>query len=54
MLWHVRLWEYDRAVPHVMGTEVLIAFARANGLPSLEAEIDRLVRRAREDRGGSA
>jgi len=44
LLWHVRLWEYDHAVPHVVGTAVLTAFARANGLSALEQEIDRLLR----------
>jgi hypothetical protein len=44
LLWHVRLWEYDHAVPHVVGTAVLIAFARVNGLAALEQEIDRLLR----------
>jgi hypothetical protein len=46
LLWHVRLWEYDRAVPHLVATSVLVTFARRNRLPSLEAAIDRLVRRA--------
>jgi len=41
-LWTVRLWEYDRAVRHAVGTDRLRAFARVNGLPALEREIDRL------------
>jgi hypothetical protein len=54
LLWHVRLWEYDRAVPHVVRTETLIAFARANRFRALEQQIDQLARIAREDRGGRA
>jgi hypothetical protein len=50
LLWHVRLWEYDRPVSHLVGTPVLVAYARRNRLRSLEEEIDRLVRRALEDR----
>jgi hypothetical protein len=49
LLWHVRLWEYDRAVPHVVPTAVLRAYARANRLPALEREIDLLLRAARAD-----
>jgi len=51
LLWHVRLWEYDRAVPHLVGTPVLIAFARLNRLRSLEEEIEQLVQNALSDRG---
>lgn len=54
LLWHLQLWEYDHAVPHIVGTEVLIAFARANRLPALEQEIDRLVRSIREGIGARA
>jgi hypothetical protein len=54
LLWHVRLWEYDRAVPHLVGTPVLRAFARRNGLPALEREVDQLVRSALEDDGAGA
>jgi hypothetical protein len=48
LLWHVRLWEVDRAVPHVVSTDALRTFARLNRLPGLEAAIDALVRRAVE------
>ena len=45
-LWLVRLWEHDRAVPHLVSTGVLREFARVNGLPRLRAEIDALEARA--------
>jgi hypothetical protein len=48
LLWHVRLWEYDRAVSHLVGTPTLRTFARTNRLPALLAEIDALVARAVE------
>jgi hypothetical protein len=51
LLWHIRLWEYDRPVPHLVGTPVLIAFARRNRLRSLEEEIDQLVQNALAIRG---
>jgi len=54
LLWHVRLWEYDHAVPHVFATSVVLAFARANGLRSLEREIEHLVRIGREGSGAPA
>jgi hypothetical protein len=47
LLWHVRLWEHDRAVPHLVPTRVLRTFAQVNGLPSLDREIRHLVREAR-------
>ena len=43
LLWLVRLWEYDRAVPHLVDTDVLREFAQCNRLPSLRAEVDALV-----------
>lgn len=46
LLWLVRLWEVDRAVPHLVSTEVLQGFAHRNGLPRLRAEVDALVERA--------
>lgn len=46
LLWLVRLWEYDRAVPHLVSTDVLREFARINRLPRLRAEVDALVDRA--------
>ncbi|MCI4365354.1 MAG: hypothetical protein L3K10_04750 [Thermoplasmata archaeon] len=52
LLWHVRLWERDRAVPHVVGTATLVAFARGARLTSLERELERLVRIATEGRRG--
>jgi hypothetical protein len=45
LLWHIRLWEIDRAVPHLVRTETLRSFARVNALPWLRAEIDSLTRR---------
>jgi len=50
LLWLVRLWEYDRAVPHLVSTAVLREFASANGLAQLRADIDALVERARVGR----
>ena len=46
LLWLVRLWECDRAVPHLVSTAVLREFARLNGLPGLRAQVDALVERA--------
>jgi hypothetical protein len=46
LLWHVRLWEHDRAVSHLVRTETLRTFARVNRLPATRAEIDALVQRA--------
>jgi hypothetical protein len=46
LLWLVRLWERDRAVPHLVSTAVLREFARVNGLSRLRAEVDALVERA--------
>lgn len=46
LLWLVRLWESDRAVPHLVSTAVLHEFARRNGLSGLGAEVDALVERA--------
>ncbi len=46
LLWLVRLWEHDRAVPHLVSTAVLHEFARVNRLPRLRAELDALVDRA--------
>jgi hypothetical protein len=48
----VRLWEYDRAVPHLVGTPTLLSYARRSGLRALEAEIDALVRSV--SKGGRA
>jgi hypothetical protein len=48
-VWVVRLWEYDRAVTHAVGTRTLRAYARQNGLPALASEIDRLDARARSE-----
>jgi hypothetical protein len=52
LLWRVRLWEVDRAVPRVVSTHVLRTFARVNRLPGLEAEIAALVQRAVEGTRG--
>lgn len=46
LLWLVRLWEYDRVVPHLVSTAVLREFARRNGLPRVRADVDSLVERA--------
>jgi len=46
LVWLVRLWEVDRAVPRLVSTEVLREFARRNRLPGVRAEIDALVERA--------
>jgi hypothetical protein len=51
LLWHMRLGEYDRAVPHVVATPVLLAYARRNRLRDLEAEIQQLVHDAVSHRG---
>jgi hypothetical protein len=48
-VWIVRLWEYDRAVAHALGTPALRAFARQNRLAALETEIDRLAACARAE-----
>lgn len=50
LLWLVRLWEYDHAVPHLVSTAALREFARRNGLPRLRAEMDALLDRALSDR----
>ncbi len=50
MLWKVRLWEADRAVPHVVGTEILRTFARVNRLDDLARRLEALVGEA-ERRG---
>jgi len=46
LLWLVRLWEYDRAVPYLLSTAALREFARINRLPRVRAEVDALVDRA--------
>ncbi|HTT45095.1 MAG TPA: hypothetical protein VMH38_03650 [Thermoplasmata archaeon] len=46
LVWLVRLWEYDRAVPHLVSTDVLREFARLNRLPRLRSEVEALVERA--------
>ena len=46
LLWLVRLWEHDRAVPHLVSTDTLREFARINQLPRVRAEVDALVHRA--------
>lgn len=48
-IWLVRLWEYDHAVAHAVGTDLLRAFARLNGLTGLAGEIERLAARARSE-----
>jgi hypothetical protein len=51
LLWYVRLWEIDRAIPHLVRTETLRAFARVNRLPIVLAEIDGLNRLGRAEAG---
>jgi hypothetical protein len=46
LLWHLRLWEHDRAVSHLVRTETLRTYARGSGLSTALAEIDLLTRRA--------
>jgi hypothetical protein len=50
--WRLRLWEYDRAVSHVVSSDVLRTFARINGLRALQAELEALVDRALEETRG--
>jgi len=45
LVWLVRLWEGDRAVPHLVSTEVLREFARGNHLPLVRADVDALLER---------
>ncbi|MGA8543487.1 MAG: hypothetical protein WB947_08145 [Thermoplasmata archaeon] len=49
LLWRVRLWEGERPVPHLVGTETLRTFARINGLRSVRVEIDALYERGRTE-----
>lgn len=46
LLWRLRLWEFDRPVVHVVGTDTLRRFARINRIPAVERRIDQLLRRA--------
>lgn len=50
LLWLVRLWENDRAVPHLVSGAVLREFARINRLARLRAEVDELEGRATSHR----
>ena len=45
--WAVRLWECERASPHVVTTEQLRRYARESGLTSVLRTIDRIVEQAR-------
>jgi hypothetical protein len=49
LLWYVRLWDTDRAVPHLVRTSTLVGFARANGLRATLAEVERLDARGRAE-----
>jgi hypothetical protein len=49
LLWHVRLWEVDRPVAHLVNTDTVRAFACLNGLRTVLAEIDALYRRGRAE-----
>jgi hypothetical protein len=48
LLWRVRLWEVDRAVPHLVPTERLVRYARESRLADLERAVHDLVHRAAE------
>ena len=50
LVWLVRLWNVDRAVPRLVSTAVLREYARANRLALLRSEIDLLVEKARTRR----
>jgi hypothetical protein len=47
LLWRLRLWEVDRPVDHLVRPEVLRAYARRSGLPTVVAALDALVDSAR-------
>ena len=47
LVWLVRLWQVDRPVARVVRPEILRAYARRSGLPSVVTELDRLVERGR-------
>lgn len=49
LLWYVRLWERDRAVPHLVPVETVRTFARVNGLDRLLRETDELVALGRRE-----
>lgn len=49
LLWYVRLWESDRAVPRLVPTATLRTFAQINRLPRVLAAIDALNRRGRDE-----
>ncbi|MGI0130110.1 MAG: hypothetical protein ACREEC_08195 [Thermoplasmata archaeon] len=51
LLWLVRLWESDHAVPHLVRTATLRAFARVNRLPAVLVEVESLDRRGRKEAG---
>ena len=49
LLWHLRLWEHDRPVSHLVRTDTLRTFARITALPSLLAAVEALHRRGLEE-----
>lgn len=49
LLWLVRLWEVDHAVPQFVETDVLRTFATRNRLPGLAAALDGAIARATEE-----
>jgi hypothetical protein len=49
LLWHLRLWELDRPVGHLVRTAVLRRFAVLNGLDPLLARIDLIYRLGRAE-----
>ena len=46
VVWTIRLWDGDRAVSRVVGTETLRRYARANGLPDTDAALGAIAARA--------
>ncbi len=51
LVWHVRLWEFDHAVPHLVPTGVLREFARLNRLAAFAAELEMVLAQARASGG---
>ncbi len=49
LLWTIRLWEENNVRCRVVGTGVLLEFARVNRLLKLRAELEALVPRATSD-----
>lgn len=45
LVWVVRLWNEDRPVRRIVGTSVLLEFARLNGLSAVSSRVRWLARR---------